>query len=61
MESKDVPEAIQKGEEIEIDFAKGELKCKAGTCTFLPPPKEVLGIVENGGLIPHVKKELGLK
>ena len=61
VESKEAPDAIQKGEEIEIDFARGELVCKAGTFTFLPLPKEVIGIVEDGGLIPHVKKELGLK
>ena len=51
-------DAIEPGEEITIDFEKGELACKAGTFSFPPMPEFVLGIIRDGGLIPHVKKKI---
>ncbi len=51
-------DAIEKEEKVEIDFEKGRLICKAGTFSFPPLPEFVLGIIHDGGLIPHVKKML---
>jgi 3-isopropylmalate/(R)-2-methylmalate dehydratase small subunit len=55
------PEAvdrIESGEMVDIDFEKGELMCKAGVFRFPPMPEFVLGIIRDGGLIPHTKKKL---
>jgi 3-isopropylmalate/(R)-2-methylmalate dehydratase small subunit len=55
------PEAvdvIENGETISIDFDSGELVCKAGKYSFPPMPDFVLGIIEDGGLIPHTKKRI---
>ena len=49
---------ISNGEEIEIDFEKGELHCKEGKFYFSALPKFLLAILEDGGLIPHVKRSL---
>jgi 3-isopropylmalate/(R)-2-methylmalate dehydratase small subunit len=51
-------EAIENGEEVEIDFERGELNCKAGQFRFSPLPEFVLEIIRDGGLIPHTKKIL---
>jgi 3-isopropylmalate/(R)-2-methylmalate dehydratase small subunit len=59
------PEAVahaEAGDEINIDFEKGELIAADGsTYAFAPLPPEVLGILEAGGLVPYVKKELARK
>lgn len=55
------PEAvdqIESGETVHIDFEKGELRCKAGVFRFPPMPEFVMGIMRDGGLIPHTKKRL---
>jgi len=51
-------EAIEKGDEVDIDFAAGVVEHAGKTCSFPPLPPEVLAILEDGGLIPHVKKVL---
>jgi 3-isopropylmalate/(R)-2-methylmalate dehydratase small subunit len=59
------PEAIphiKAGDEITIDFPAGELTAADGSSykfTVLPP--EVIDILEAGGLVPYVKKELANK
>ncbi len=58
IQSPEVVEAIQDGEIVRIDFEKGELACNAGTFSFPPLPDFVLGIIRDGGLIPHTKKTL---
>jgi len=59
------PEAvthINAGDEITIDFEAGELTAADGSVfKFAPLPPEVVGILEAGGLVPWVKKELGAK
>jgi len=52
-------EAIEAGDEIGIDFAAGVVEHNGKTYAFPPLPAEVLAILEDGGLIPHVKKALG--
>lgn len=56
---KNIGKKIKPGEQIEVDFEKGILKCQAGEFEFPPLPNEVMGIVEAGGLIPYIKKKFG--
>ena len=58
------PEAISHinhGDVIKIDFEAGKLYAAEKTFEFKALPEAVLGILKDGGLIPHVKKELGIK
>ena len=57
--SAEAVDAIENGEEIEVDMDNGTIICGAGTISFPPLPPEVRGIFEDGGLIPHTKKILG--
>ena len=52
-------DAMKKGEAVSIDFGSGIVRHEGNAYHFPALPKEVLGILENGGLIPHVKKVLG--
>lgn len=51
-------DAIQAGDEIEIDFEAGIVRHDSAEYRFPALPQEVLAILEDGGLIPHVKKVL---
>ena len=51
-------EAIQPGDEVAIDLKRGVLIHKGVEYPFPPLPKTVLEILEDGGLIPHLKKAL---
>ncbi len=53
-------DAIVGGEELEVDFEAGLLRCAAGEFRFPPLPDEVMGIVRAGGLIPFTRQRLGL-
>ncbi|MDL2297660.1 3-isopropylmalate dehydratase [Synergistaceae bacterium OttesenSCG-928-D05] len=57
----DAVDAIQAGEQVEVDFDKGEIRTEKGNVFQFPAyPDFVKGLIEDGGLIPHVKKSLGL-
>jgi 3-isopropylmalate/(R)-2-methylmalate dehydratase small subunit len=58
--SSELRELVQKGDEIEIDFDSGEITVAGKKIKFPPYPEFVQGLVNDGGLIPHVKKSLGL-
>jgi 3-isopropylmalate/(R)-2-methylmalate dehydratase small subunit len=58
--SSEIQALVEKGDEIEIDFASGEIMAGGGKIKFPPYPEFVQGLVNDGGLIPHVKKSLGL-
>ncbi|MCK4570327.1 3-isopropylmalate dehydratase small subunit [Candidatus Bipolaricaulota bacterium] len=51
-------DAIQTGDSVGIDFTAGVVEHDGRTYSFPPLPPEVLAILEDGGLIPHVKKVL---
>jgi 3-isopropylmalate/(R)-2-methylmalate dehydratase small subunit len=52
--------AVSAGDEISIDFEAGELTAADGEVYQFPAlPSEVIGILDAGGLVPYVKKELG--
>lgn len=55
----DAVDGVETGEEITIDFVAGTVTTPRGVFTFPPLPPEVLAIIEDGGLIPHVQKQLG--
>jgi 3-isopropylmalate/(R)-2-methylmalate dehydratase small subunit len=48
---------IQSGETITINFASGEIITSQDQKFAFPPlPEFLMGILKDGGLIPHVKK-----
>ena len=53
-------EAIEHGDEVEVDIASGTLldKTKGVTIQFNPVPSFMMKILEDGGLVPHVKKKI---
>jgi len=52
-------EKIEKDDAVEVDFEAGVVRHKGSEYRFPPLPPEVLAILEDGGLIPHVKNVLG--
>ena len=50
---------MKKGDTLSIDFENGVVTHEGNTYYFPALPKEVLAILEDGGLIPHVRKALG--
>jgi len=51
-------EGVHKGDAVGVDFQKGILTHNGKEYRFPALPPEVLAILEDGGLIPHVKKLL---
>ena len=58
VQCKEAVENISLGEIITIDFEKGKLLVKKRIYDFPPLPESVLGILNDGGLIPHTRKIL---
>jgi 3-isopropylmalate/(R)-2-methylmalate dehydratase small subunit len=58
--SSEAQSLVSNGDEIEIDFDSGEITAGGRKVKFPPYPEFVQGLVNDGGLIPHVKKSLGL-
>ena len=59
--SPEAVDAIEHGDEIEVDLQAGVVKnvTKGGEVKVKPLPEFVMGIVEAGGLIPFLRKKLG--
>ena len=57
----DAADTVETGQEITIDFAAGTVTTPGGGYTFPPLAAEVLKILQNGGLIAHVRKRLGIE
>ena len=53
-------QAIQAGDQVEIDLAANLIHCPAGDFTFPPFSPSIMGIVAAGGLIPYVKQQLAV-
>lgn len=51
-------EALEKGDAVDLDLAKGEIRSAKGTFRFLPLPDSVIGILDAGGLLEYTKKKL---
>ena len=52
-------DTMNKGDPVAIDFENGVVTHEGNTYHFPALPKEVLAILNDGGLIPHVRKQLG--
>lgn len=51
-------DAISADDEVRVNYEAGVVEHAGTTYRFPPLPPEVLAILEDGGLIPHVKKVL---
>jgi 3-isopropylmalate/(R)-2-methylmalate dehydratase small subunit len=52
--------ALNQGDQVEIDLEAGLIKSEAGAFEFPPFAPSVQAIIADGGLIPHLKKKLGV-
>jgi 3-isopropylmalate/(R)-2-methylmalate dehydratase small subunit len=57
----DAVDGVEPGQEITIDFATGTVRTPAGEYSFPPLSSEVMDILNAGGLIPYVRKQLGVE
>ena len=53
-------DVVSTGDRISIDFGSGLVETPGGTFSFPPLPAEVLAILDAGGLIPYVRRQLGI-
>jgi len=53
-------DTMKKGDTVAIDFENGLVTYEGNTYHFPALPVEVLAILEDGGLIPHVRKASGM-
>jgi 3-isopropylmalate/(R)-2-methylmalate dehydratase small subunit len=58
LQSADAPDALETGDEVEVDIASGTVSSGERVFSFFPLPASVIGIVEAGGLIEWTKKKL---
>ena len=61
IQNKDVARIARVGDDIEVDFEGGNIFYQQQVFTFPPLPKEVMGILESGGLIQFTRKRLCIK
>jgi 3-isopropylmalate/(R)-2-methylmalate dehydratase small subunit len=54
----DVTDAVEAGEEVTIDFEEGVITTPRGDFNFPPLAPEVMEILEAGGLIPYVQRQV---
>lgn len=59
LQCEEASDALKTGDEVEIDFAGGEIISGDRIFRFFPLPDSVIGIIEAGGLIEFTKKKLG--
>lgn len=52
----EVVKYVEKGEEIRIDLTKGVVYAGKNEFTFAPAPDFLQGIIQDGGMIPHLQK-----
>ncbi|MCJ7611800.1 MAG: 3-isopropylmalate dehydratase small subunit [Candidatus Aminicenantes bacterium] len=60
LQSAEAAEALQAGDEVEVDFVAGKIRSGGREFGFPAYPPAVMGIIEAGGLIEYTKKKLGL-
>jgi 3-isopropylmalate/(R)-2-methylmalate dehydratase small subunit len=54
-------EGVESGEEVTVDFTSGKVLTARGEYAFPALSEFVMGILEDGGLIPHVRAKLGIR
>jgi 3-isopropylmalate/(R)-2-methylmalate dehydratase small subunit len=58
LQSPEAVDALETGDPIDLDLARGEIRSAKGTFRFHPLPESVLGIIAAGGLIEYTKAKL---
>lgn len=58
LQCAEAPDDLQTGDEVDIDFAAGQIVSAGRVFQFFPLPASVIGIIEAGGLIEYTKKKL---
>jgi len=58
LQCNEAVDALEKGDAVDLDFARGEIRSVKGTFRFLPLPESVIGILEAGGLLEYTRKKL---
>jgi 3-isopropylmalate/(R)-2-methylmalate dehydratase small subunit len=60
IELPEAPEKINDGDELEIDYKAGLIKNKTSgiDISFDPLPDFALGIINDGGLLEHIKRKM---
>jgi 3-isopropylmalate/(R)-2-methylmalate dehydratase small subunit len=56
----DAVDSVETGEGITIDFEAGTVTTHGGSYAFPPLAPSVMEILDAGGLVPHVRKKLGI-
>ena len=56
----DAVDTVSSGQVITVDFGVGTVETPGGVHEFPPLPTEVMEILDSGGLIPFVRKQLGV-
>jgi 3-isopropylmalate/(R)-2-methylmalate dehydratase small subunit len=56
----DAVDSVATGEEVTIDFERGVVTTPGDEYTFPPLASSVMEILDAGGLVPHVRRKLGL-
>jgi 3-isopropylmalate/(R)-2-methylmalate dehydratase small subunit len=56
----DAVDSVETGDEICIDFSTGVVSTPAGEYEFPPLAPSVMEILDAGGLVPYVRRRLGL-
>ena len=54
-------DALETGDEVEIDLEEGKLKTPKGEFDIPALPESIRGIIDAGGLIPFTRKRLGIE
>ncbi len=57
----EAPDCFTADETCRVDLSEGTVTCGAGVFTFPPLSDDVLRIFQDGGLIPHTRKKLGIE
>jgi 3-isopropylmalate/(R)-2-methylmalate dehydratase small subunit len=57
----DAVDSVKIGDELTIDFGAGLVSTPGGEYTFPSLDPSVMEILNSGGLVPYVRKKLGLK
>ena len=56
----DAVDTVETGDEIAIDFEAGTVRTPGGEYSFPPLAPSVMEILNDGGLVPHVRNKLGV-
>jgi len=58
--TSDLVDSVDEDDEITIEFTRGKIKFTKGEKQFPALPESVMDILDQGGLIPSVRKSLGI-